>query len=72
VDENLLPDVYRFDGRTGRFSRLSGSAGTWWVPSVAPAVDARGRTVTFSSSQPHGPQDESVDFDLYVCSPACE
>jgi Tol biopolymer transport system component len=71
VDENLLPDVYRFDGRTGRFSRLSGSAGIWWVPSVAPAIDARGRTVTFSSSQPHGPQDESVDFDLYVCSPAC-
>jgi Tol biopolymer transport system component len=72
VDENLLPDVYRFDALTGRFSRLSGSAGIWWVPSVAPAIDARGLTVTFSSSQPHGPQDESVDFDLYVCSPACE
>lgn len=72
LDENLLPDVYRFDGRTGRFSRLSGSAGIWWVPSVAPAIDARGGTVTFSSSQPRGPQDESVDFDLYVCSPACE
>jgi hypothetical protein len=28
--------------------------------------------VVFSSRQQHGPNDATVDFDLFVCSPACE
>ena len=71
VDENLLPDIYLFDTRTGRFTRASGSGAIWWAPSVAPAIDARGTTVIFSSREPFGPEDDSVDFDLYVCQPEC-
>ncbi|MGH8637946.1 MAG: TolB family protein, partial [Burkholderiales bacterium] len=72
LDENVLPDIYLFDVATKRFSRLSGSDRVWWAPSVAPAIDAHGRTVVFSSRQAFGPEDVTVDFDLYVCAPACE
>jgi Tol biopolymer transport system component len=71
-DENLLPDVYRFDRETRQFARLSGSRQVWWGPSVVPSVDDRGETVVFSSRQPYGPEDATVDFDQYVCSPSCE
>jgi Tol biopolymer transport system component len=71
ADENLLPDVYRYDRESRQFSRLSGARRAWWSPSVAPAIDQRGDTVVFSSRQQYGPEDDTVDFDLYVCSPAC-
>lgn len=71
TDENLLPDVYLFDARTERFTRLSGSGSDWWTASLAPAIDARGTTSAFSSRQPLGPEDPTADFDLYVCTPAC-
>lgn len=72
LDDNLLSDVYRFDLETKQFARLSGSRQTWWAPSVAPSMDARGETVVFSSRQQYGPEDVTVDFDQYVCSPSCE
>ncbi|MGH9373722.1 MAG: TolB family protein [Vicinamibacterales bacterium] len=72
LDANLLPDVYLFDRGAGRFSRLSGARQGWWAPSRAPSIDARGETVVFSSRQPFGPEDVTVDFDLYVCGPACQ
>ena len=71
ADDNVLPDVYVFDRETTGFSRVTGSEKTWWAPSVAPAVDGQGRTIVFSSRQPFGPEDDTVDFDLYVCTPKC-
>jgi Tol biopolymer transport system component len=71
LDENVLPDVYLFDATARRFARVSGAGRTWWAPSRAPAVDGRGRTVVFSSRQPFGPEDVTVDFDLFVCTPTC-
>jgi Tol biopolymer transport system component len=71
LDENLLPDVYVFDRTTRTFTRASGSRERWWAPSVAPAIDARGSVVVFSSRQPFGPEDETVDFDLFACAPVC-
>jgi Tol biopolymer transport system component len=72
LDNNLLPDVYRLDRQTGRFTRMSGADRIWWEPSVAPSTDATSGIVVFSSRQQHGPNDATVDFDLFVCSPACE
>ena len=72
LDDNLLPDVYLLDRNTNRFRRLSGERRSWWSPSRAPGIDARGTTVVFSSREPYGPEDGTVDFDLYVCDPACQ
>jgi Tol biopolymer transport system component len=71
VDDNLLPDVYLFDRADSRFRRVSGGRQVWWAPSRAPAIDRHGTTVVFSSRQPFGPEDETVDFDLFVCHPTC-
>jgi Tol biopolymer transport system component len=71
ADDNVLPDVYVFDRETTGFSRVTGSGNTWWAPSVSPALDGQGRTIIFSSRQPFGPEDDTADFDLYVCTPAC-
>ena len=52
-DTNLLPDVYLHDRTTRCVTRISGSAQKeWWTPSVAPAIDASGTLVVFSSTQP--------------------
>jgi TolB protein len=72
VDENVLPDVYLFDRETSGLRRLSGSGRVWWSPSQSPSIDASGRAVIFSSREPYGPEDVTVDFDLYVCDPACQ
>jgi Tol biopolymer transport system component len=72
LDDNLLPDVYLFERDAGRFRRISGASRSWWSPSRAPAIDGRGTVVVFSSRQPFGPEDATVDFDLYVCAPACQ
>jgi Tol biopolymer transport system component len=71
-DDNVLPDVYLFDRETSGLRRLSGSGRVWWSPSQSPGIDASGRAVIFSSRQPYGPEDTTVDFDLYVCDPACQ
>jgi Tol biopolymer transport system component len=71
LDENLLADIFLFDRDARRFTRVSGARKAWWAPSLAPAIDAAGRTVVFSSRQPFGPEDTTVDFDLYVCDPGC-
>jgi len=65
-DENLLPDIYRYDRRSGRTTRISGRRETWWDPSVSPAMDASGRVIAFSSRHPVGPLDLHSDFDLFV------
>lgn len=65
-DLNLLPDVYLFDAPSRRMVRLSRGPGEWWVPSVGPAIDGRGRVVAFSSRQPRDPDDVDSAFDLYV------
>ena len=71
ADENALADVYVFDREARRIDRVSGSGGQWWVPSLSPTIDASGRTIAFVSRQPFGPEDHTVDFDLFVCSPLC-
>jgi Tol biopolymer transport system component len=71
ADENVLGDVYVFDGELARFARASGSRRQWWAPSLAPAIDGSGRTIAFISRQPFGPEDGTSDFDLYVCFPVC-
>ena len=65
-DENLLPDIYRFDRQAGQFRRVSGTPTTWWAPSVSPSVDATGNVIAFSSRQPLGPEDMTTDFDLFI------
>jgi Tol biopolymer transport system component len=65
-DTNLLPDVYAFDRATRCMARISGSSGAeWWAPSVAPAIDASGGTIVFSSAQPSDADDPTTDFDLF-------
>jgi Tol biopolymer transport system component len=65
-DTNLLPDVYAFDRATRCMARISGSSGSeWWAPSVAPAIDASGGTIVFSSTQPSHADDPTTDFDLF-------
>ena len=47
-------------------ARISGSSGAeWWTPSVAPAIDASGGTIVFSSAQPADADDPTTDFDLF-------
>jgi Tol biopolymer transport system component len=72
VDNNLLPDIYLFDRDASQFRRVSGDQKVWWAPSASPDIDTKGLTVIFSSRQPFGPEDGTVDFDLYVCEPACQ
>jgi hypothetical protein len=38
-------------------------------PSVAPALDARGHVVTFTSRHPTDASDDRNDFDLFVRLP---
>jgi Tol biopolymer transport system component len=71
VDDNLLPDVYLFDRADARVQRVSGGRQIWWAPSRSPAIDRHGTTIVFSSRQPFGPEDETIDFDLFVCNPVC-
>jgi Tol biopolymer transport system component len=67
VDDNLLPDVYLADLRTGAIQRVSGGADqAWWTASQAPAIDARGAAVAFPSKEPIDPRDVNNDFDLFL------
>jgi Tol biopolymer transport system component len=67
VDDNLLPDVYLANLRTGTIRRVSGSADrVWWSPSDAPTINEDGTTVVFRSTEPIHPRDLGNDFDLFV------
>ena len=66
-DINLVPDVFLFDRVTGRTTWVSvGTAGGWMEESVAPAVDAAGRVLAFTSRHPIDEEDTGHDFDLFV------
>jgi len=67
ADINLLPDVFLFDRRAGRMSRLSADpASEWMEASGGPTIDASGRIVAFSSRHPINAADKRNDFDLFV------
>jgi Tol biopolymer transport system component len=69
-DINLLPDVFLFDRATAAVTRISSDrTGGWMAPSVAPALDASGRVVTFTSRHPTDASDDQNDFDLFVRVP---
>jgi hypothetical protein len=69
-DINLLPDVFLFDRATAAVTLISGDrTGGWMAPSVAPALDASGRVVTFTSRHPIDASDDRNDFDLFVRVP---
>ncbi len=66
-DINLLPDVFIFDRLTGQISPVSlGRQGPWMEESAAPAIDASGAVVAFTSRHPISPLDVLNDFDLFV------
>ncbi len=66
-DRNLLPDVYLLDRASGCMTRISGSPDQdWWAPSVAPAIDAAGAIIVFSTTQPGDEDDPGSDFDLFL------
>jgi Tol biopolymer transport system component len=66
-DINLLPDVFVFDRATGQISCISlDRQGTWLEESGAPAIDASGGVVAFTSRHPISPGDVLNDFDLFV------
>ena len=66
-DINLLPDVFVFDRTTGQITCVSlDRNGTWMEESGAPAIDASGGVIAFSSRRPVSARDVSNDFDLFV------
>ena len=66
-DINLLPDVFIFNRVTGEISCVSlDRQGTWLEESGAPAIDANGGVVAFTSRHPIAEGDVSNDFDLFV------
>jgi Tol biopolymer transport system component len=68
-DINLLPDVFIFDRVTGQISCISlDRQGAWLEESGAPAIDATGAVVAFTSRHPISAHDVSNDFDLFVRS----
>ncbi len=69
-DINLLPDVFLFNRATAVVTRVSGDrTGGWMAPSVAPALDAGGRVVAFTSRHATDATDGRNDFDLFVRIP---
>ena len=66
-DINLLPDVFIFDRLAGQILPVSlGRQGPWMEESAAPAIDASGAVVAFTSRHPISPLDVLNDFDLFV------
>jgi Tol biopolymer transport system component len=66
-DINLLPDVFIFDRLNSQISPISLSRqGPWMEESAAPAIDANGTVVAFTSRHPISPLDVLNDFDLFV------
>jgi Tol biopolymer transport system component len=72
-DINLLPDVFVFDRVTGQVTCVSvDRQGGWLEESGAPAIDATGAVVAFTSRHPISALDASNDFDLFVRSTSPE
>ncbi|MGH9370310.1 MAG: hypothetical protein ACRD15_02130, partial [Vicinamibacterales bacterium] len=65
-DINLVTDVFLFDRSTSTVTQISGGAGGWMEESVAPAVDATGQVVAFTSRHPIDAWDVDDDFDLFL------
>jgi Tol biopolymer transport system component len=66
-DINLLPDVFVFHRATGQISCVSRDRErTWMEESAAPAIDASGAVVAFSSRHPVSARDVANDFDVFV------
>ena len=66
-DINLLSDVFTFDRVSGSVTRISADDGGGWMEeSGAPALDARGAIVAFTSRHPIDENDAAHDFDLFV------
>jgi Tol biopolymer transport system component len=66
-DINLVWDVFLLDRATGMTTRVSADPETGWMePSGAPALDATGDVLAFSSRRPVNEQDRGNDFDLFV------
>jgi Tol biopolymer transport system component len=67
ADINLLWDVFLFDRREGRTTRLSTDPEREWMEaSGGPGIDASGGVVAFSSRHPMSALDKRNDFDLFV------
>ena len=66
-DINLLPDIFLFDRVTGQIAAVSTDRdGPWMEESGAPAIDASGAVVAFTSRHPISAGDVLNDFDLFV------
>jgi Tol biopolymer transport system component len=66
-DINLVWDVFLLDRATGMMTRVSADPEIGWMePSGAPALDATGDVLAFSSRRPVNEQDRGNDFDLFV------
>lgn len=65
-DFNLVHDVFLFDRRTGAVRCLSCGRRMWMEASAAPATDATGSVLAFSSRHPIDAEDSDNDFDLFV------
>jgi Tol biopolymer transport system component len=66
-DLNLLWDVFIWDQTTGRTIRASeDELGGWMDWSAAPAIDAAGLVIAFSSRHPIDDGDRRHDLDLFV------
>ncbi len=65
-DINLVSDVFVFDASMRSVACVSTGRTRWMEPSVAPAVDAAGDVIAFSSRHPIDGTDVANDFDLFV------
>jgi Tol biopolymer transport system component len=66
-DINMMGDVFMHDRTTGLTTRVSADPESGWMePSGAPALDATGDVLSFSSRRPLDEQDRGNDFDLFV------
>lgn len=65
-DFNLVHDVFALDRRTGTIRCLSCGGRIWMEASAAPATNATGTVLAFSSRHPIDTEDTDNDFDLFV------
>lgn len=67
LDTNLLWDVYVYERRTRRTTRVShGASDECMDGSRGPSLDASGRTLAFASTHPHSADEPAHDEDLFV------
>jgi Tol biopolymer transport system component len=65
-DFNLVHDVFALDRRVGTIQCLSCGDRIWMEASAAPATNATGTVLAFSSRHPVDRDDMDNDFDLFV------